>query len=142
MKLDDALAFARTNRWGVLATIRRDGRPQLSNIGYAVGDDGIVRISVTDGRAKTANVRRDRRAGLHVTSDDFFAYAVLDGQAELSDVAADPNDATVEELIELYRALQGEHPDWDEYRRAMVDDRRLVLRLRVSHAYGQLPGRR
>ena len=136
MDLDAALDFARRHHQGVLATLKGDGRPQLSNIAYVVGDDGILRISVTDGRAKTANLRRDPRASLHVTQDDFWAYVVLEAEVELTPVAADPDDATADELVEYYRAVRGEHPDWDEYRRAMVDDRRLVLRLRPTRAYG------
>jgi hypothetical protein len=76
---------------------------------------------------------------LHVTSENFYAYAVIEGSAELSPVAAEPGDATVDELIEYYRAVAGEHPDWDDYRRAMVADRRLVARIRPQHAYGMLP---
>ncbi len=124
---------------GVLITLKRDGRPQSSNISYLVGDDGLVRISVTDGRAKTGNMRRDPRVSLHVSADDFWSYVVLEGEVELSPVAAEPGDATVDELVEYYRALQGEHPDWDEYRAAMVRDERLVVRLRTTHAYG-MPG--
>ena len=134
------LAFVAENRWGVLATIKRDGRPQLSNIGYAVdADTGLVRISVTADRAKTRNLERDPRAGLHVASPDFWTWVVVEGTAELSPVAADPHDATVEELVAYYRGINGEHSDWDDYRAAMVRERRLVVRLRPEHAYGQLP---
>ena len=101
----------------------------------------MIRISVTDSRAKTANARRDPRVALHVTRDDFYAYAVIEGRAELTPVAADPDDATVDELIEQYRAMAGEHPDWDDFRRAMVADGRLVLRLHPERAYGMLPDR-
>ena len=80
------------------------------------GSDHSVRISVTEGRAKTKNLRRDPRASLHVTRDDFFAYVVLDGEAALSPVAQTVDDPVVEELVEMYRLAQGEHPDWDEYR--------------------------
>jgi PPOX class probable F420-dependent enzyme len=139
MELDRALDFARSRHQGVLVTLKQDGRPQLSNIAYVVGDDGVVSISVTDGRAKTANLRRDPRAALHVTRDDFYAYAVLEGDAELLPVAAAPDDATVDALVEYYRRVAGEHPDWDDYRRAMVADRRLLIRLRPAHAYGMLP---
>lgn len=139
MELATALDFLRARHQGVLTTIKSDSRPQLSNIAYAVGDDGIIRISVTDTRAKTRNLRRDPRASLYVTRDDFWAYAVVEGTAELTPVAAAPDDVTVEELVALYRQLQGEHPDWDDYRRAMVDDRRLVVRLRPERAYGMLP---
>jgi len=122
---------------GVLVTLRADGRPQLSNVNYAwYPDEQLIRISVTDDRAKTRNLRRDRRASFHVTSGDFWSYVVVDGHAELSEVAGDPHDAAVEELINLYRAVQGEHPDWDDYRAAMVRDRRLVVRVRAERAYG------
>ncbi len=120
---------------GVLVTLKRDGRPQLSNISYTLTDD-VIRISVTDGRAKTANLRRDPRASLHVTSDDFWSYVVAEGDAELTPAAADPADPTVDELVELYRSVQGEHEDWDDYRAAMVKDRRLVIRIPVRRIYG------
>ena len=139
MDLDAALSYARPIQRGVLATMKADGRPQLSNIMFAVGGDGIVRISVTATRAKTANIRRDPRVSLHVTAPDFWSYVVLEGDAELSPVAMGQQDPTVEELVALYRDLQGEHPDWDEYRATMVADARLVVRLRPSRAYGALP---
>jgi PPOX class probable F420-dependent enzyme len=129
------------HRWGVLATLKRDGRPQLSNVGYAYDRAaGVIRISVTADRAKTRNLQRDPRASLHVTSRDFWTWVVVEGTADLTPVAADPHDGTVEELITYYRGVTGEHDDWDEYRQAMVADRRLVVRLSVEHAYGQLPG--
>ena len=140
MELDAALDYVRPRSQGVLATLKRDGRPQLSNIAYAVRDDDTIWISVTDGRAKTANARRDPRVSLHVTAGDFWSYVVIEGDADLTPVASAPDDPTVDDLVEYYRALQGEHPDWDEYRAAMVDDRRLVLRIRPTHAYG-IPAR-
>ncbi|MGH9084078.1 MAG: PPOX class F420-dependent oxidoreductase [Acidimicrobiales bacterium] len=139
MELSAALDFARTHRRGVLVTLKRDGRPQLSNIAYALGSDGVVRISITEDRAKTKNLRRDPRASLHVTRDDFYAYVVLEGEAELSPVASAPDDATVDELVEQYKVIAGDHDDWDAFRAAMVADRRLVARLRPTHAYGMLP---
>ena len=139
MDLTKALAEAAQHRLGVLTTQKRDGRPQLSNITYVVGEDGLIRVSITDDRAKAKNLRRDPRASLYVGRQDGWAYLVLEGTAELTPVAASPDDATVEELIELYRLVQGEHPDWDDYRRAMVADRRLVLRLRAERAYGMWP---
>jgi PPOX class probable F420-dependent enzyme len=142
MELTDALAFARTQRGGTLVTIRRNGRPQLSNITYAIGDDDVVRISITEDRAKYANLRREPWAALHVTSDDRWAYVVLEGQVQLSDVAAQPDDAAVEELVRLYRSIAGEHPNWDDYRAAMVRDRRVVVRLGAGRAYGMLPAPR
>jgi PPOX class probable F420-dependent enzyme len=127
----------KSTRHGVLATLKKDGRPQLSNIMFAYDDDTrLIRISVTDSRAKTKNLRRDPRASLHVQSSDGWKYTVMEGIAELTPVAAAVDDATVEELIEVYRAVGGEHDDWDAYRRAMVDDGRLVVRLPVTRAYG------
>lgn len=140
MDLDAALAFTRDHRHGVLVTLKRDGRPQSSNIVYTVTDDGRVRVSVTADRAKTRNMARDPRVSLHVNADDFWSYVVLEADAELSPVASSPDDPTVDELIEMYRAIQGEHPDWDDYRKAMVADRRLVLTIRPVRAYGMLPG--
>jgi len=138
MQLADALSFVRDRRNGILITLKSDGRPQSSNIAYVVGDDDVIRISVTDGRAKTANIRRDPRVSLHVNRDDFWAYAVIEADVSMMPVAQSPDDDTVDALVEYYRALAGEHDDWDEYRRAMVADRRLLLELRPTHAYGML----
>lgn len=125
-------------RNGVLVALKKDGRPQLSNIIYAYyPDERLIRISITATRAKYHNLVRDGRASLYVTAPDFWSYAVAEGVAELSPIAADEHDDTVAELIEVYRAMLGEHPDWDDYRRAMVADRRVVLRLPIDHVYGQ-----
>ncbi len=134
----ERLAFLRANNLGHLVTLKRDGRPQISNINYHVNENGVIRISVTDGRAKVRNLRRDPRASLHVEADSGWRWLVAEGTAELSPVAQDRHDATVEELIDLYRAISGEHPDWDDYRRAMVEDGRLVLHITIEHTYGQL----
>jgi len=139
MDMDNAIAFAREGHDGIIVTQRANGRPHLSNISYAVDDDGVVRISTTAATAKAKNLARTPQASLYVGRKDFRAFVVLDGDVELSPVAAARDDATVEELIELFRAVQGEHPDWDDYRRAMVDDKRLVVRLRPTHAYGFAP---
>ncbi|MFW3170067.1 PPOX class F420-dependent oxidoreductase [Geodermatophilus sp. CPCC 206100] len=135
------LAFVAANHAGVLATLKRDGRPQLSNLFYAYDTDAdLVRISVTADRAKTRNLQADPRVTLHVASADFWTWVAVEGTAELTPVAADPHDATVEELVTYYRAVSGEHEDWDAYRAAMVADRRVVVRFRPEHAYGQLRG--
>jgi PPOX class probable F420-dependent enzyme len=138
MELTDALATARDNRESVLTTIRRNGRPQLSNVLHGVGDDGLIRISTTADRAKFKNLQREPWAALHVNAGSHWSYVVLEGDVTLSAVAADPNDAAVEELVELYRSLAGEHDDWDDYRAAMVSERRAVVRLRPTGAYGLL----
>ena len=133
------LAFAAVRSKGTLVTIRGDGRPQVSNVLYVLDGD-VVSMSVTDGRVKTRNLRSDPRACLHVTDESFWQYVVLVGVVELSPVAGAPDDSTVERLVDYYRRLSGEHPDWGEYRAAMVADRRLVAALRVTSAYGQLNG--
>jgi PPOX class probable F420-dependent enzyme len=137
MELATALDFARPRHNGVLVTQKRDGRPQLSNISYGVIDD-VIKISITANRAKYANLRRDPRASLYVTQDDFWGYVVFEGDASVSDVSTKPDDPGVDELIEVYRAVLGEHPDWDDYRRAMVADKRVVVRLRPTYAYGSV----
>ncbi len=139
MTMDPNLvALASARNIGALATIKRDGRPQLSTVAFTFdAAAATARISVVDGRAKVHNLRRDPRASLYVTSTDGWSYAVLEGTVELSPVAVAPDDETVEELVAVFRAIRGEdHPDWDEYRTAMVADHRLVARLRVERAYG------
>jgi PPOX class probable F420-dependent enzyme len=136
MELTDAMAAARNTRESVLTTIRRNGRPQLSNVLHAVGEDGLIRISTTADRAKFKNLEREPWAALHVNGENFWSYAVLEGEVTLSDVASEPGDAAVEELVELYRSVAGEHDNWDDYRAAMVAERRAVVRIRPTHAYG------
>jgi PPOX class probable F420-dependent enzyme len=138
---DKLLAVIAGNSLGVLATIKRDGRPQLSNVTYHFDPRSlVVEVSITEPRAKTRNLRRDQRASILVSSDDGWSYAVAEGNAILTPPAAEPNDDTVEALIALYRNVAGEHPDWDDYRRAMVTDRRVLLKLPISHVYGMPPG--
>lgn len=140
---DKLLALIADNSLGTLATLKRDGRPQLSLVAYHF-DPRVLSIeaSITEPRAKTRNMRRDPRASLMVSSEDGWSYAVAEGDAILSPCAAAPDDDTVESLITLYRNIAGEHPDWDEYRQAMVIERRVLLRLPVSHLYGMPPGMR
>lgn len=138
MELPLALEWARSRHSAVLITIRRDGRPQSSDIVYAV-NDGVIRISVTDDRAKTRNLRRDPRAIVHVTSPDSWSYVSFEGDVELSPVASVAGDETCHELAQLLRDVQGEeHSDWDEFNRAMVDDRRLAVRFTPTRATGQI----
>ena len=128
--------FTQRNR-GVLVTLKRDGRPQISNVAFSFEQaTQVIRISVTRSRAKTKNLRRDPRASFYVTKDDMSGYLVAEGEAELSTVAEDPNDDTVDELVSIYRAVSGEHPDWSEFRTAMVNEERLVIRLPISRTYG------
>ena len=137
---DDAFENLLTSiNHGVLVTVKSDGRPQLSNVSHHYDpSDRLLRVSITESRAKPRNLRRAPRASYHVTSANFYQWVVAEGTASLSAVAARPDDAAVEELIDLYRAISGEHPDWDEYRRAMVADARLVARVRIERFYGQV----
>ena len=129
----------RTHGHGTLVTLKRDGRPQLSVVVYTLDPDNrVIRVSTTNDRAKTRNLRRDPRASFYVSAPDGSGYSVAEGIATLSPVATDPRDATVEELIDVYRSIAGEHPDWDDYRRAMVADRRLVVRIQVERTYGSM----
>jgi len=138
MELHTAVDFARSNNHSVLTTIRGNGRPQLSNVLHHVYDDGGIRISITADRAKYKNLVREPWAALHVTREDFYAYVVLEGDVALTPVAAGPGDDSVEALVEYYRLALGEHPDWDDYRRAMVDDRRVLVTFTPTRAYGML----
>jgi PPOX class probable F420-dependent enzyme len=140
---DKLLAVITGNSLGILATIKRDGRPQLSNVTYHFDPRTLsIDVSVTEPRAKTRNLRRDPRASILVSSEDGWSYAVAEGDVVLSPPAAAPDDDTVESLFALYLKVAGEHPDWDEYRQAMVLDRRVLLRLPISHLYGMPPGKR
>jgi len=136
MDLATGLGYARATNRSTLTTLRSNGLPQLSNVLHAVDGAGVIRISTTADRAKYANLRRRPWAALKVDGESFWSYAVLEGPVELSAVAAATDDAAVEELVALYRSLSGEHDNWDDYRRAMVADRRVVVRLRPSRAYG------
>jgi PPOX class probable F420-dependent enzyme len=136
MDLERALAFAADHSKGVLITLRSDGRAQSSNIVYVM-DGPVARVSITDDRAKTRNMRRDPRVVLHVNSDDFWSYVALDGTAELSPVAKTPGDDVCRELAEVYEKAAGKpHPNWDEYFAAMIEDKRLVLRFTATSAAG------
>ena len=129
-----------TRELSVLATLKRDGRPQLSNVNHIFEPDTkTLRISITADRAKARNLARDPRVSLHVMSKDGWSWAVAEGRAELVGPAQHPDDDTVEALVDLYRAIRGEHPDWDEYRAAMVAESRIMVRVPVEHVYGQVP---
>ena len=170
----ELLALLAAGSRAALATVRRDGRPQLSTVDYTLapapptpdlapptpdltpptpdpapardpgtpvtGNRPVVRISTTAGRAKVANLRRDPRAVLYVAAPGGVAWVAADALATVTPAAAEPFDPVVEELVEVYRAIQGEHPDWADYRAAMVADRRLVIRLAVQRVYGWAGG--
>jgi len=123
---------------GVLATIKADGRPQLSPVTpYYDVEAGVIYVSITASRAKYANLRRDPRATLEVTGADGRAWATAEGTATLIGPGTDPNGPEVEALVDYYRSAAGEHPDWDEYRSVMVSDRRVLLSIQVERVYGE-----
>ncbi|MEE8601555.1 PPOX class F420-dependent oxidoreductase [Euzebya tangerina] len=140
MDLQTAIAWAEDRKHAVLITLRQDGRAQSSDI-YYVAQDGSMLISVTDSRAKTTNMRRDDRVVLHLTEPETWSYVSFDGTVELSPVTTDVGDDTNDRLVAYYRASAAkEHPNWDEYRQAMVDEGRLLVTFTPTSAVGQING--
>lgn len=124
-------------RLGVLGTIKSNGLPQLSPVTpYYDRDANVIYVSMTEGRAKTANLRRDPRAVLEVAGPDGWAWATAEGAVTLTGPGTDPHGPEVEALVGYYRSAAGEHPDWDEYRSVMVSDRRVLMALTVERVYG------
>jgi len=138
MELEIAIEFARAHQQSVLATVRANGRPQLSSVLHSIDADRSVRLSITADRAKYHNLRRTPWAALHISRDDFFAYVVVEGDVELSPVVTHQDDPVVDELLDHYRALRGPDLDWGVYRAAQVSERRVLVRLRPERAYGML----
>ncbi|WP_460603709.1 PPOX class F420-dependent oxidoreductase [Jatrophihabitans fulvus] len=137
----DPRALLAEARLGVLATIKADGLPQLSPVTpFYDRSAETLRVSMTEGRAKTRNLRRDPRASVEVTSADGRAWATAEGTVELVGPGDTPDHPAVEALVEYYRAAAGEHPDWDEYRATMVADERVLMTLTVQRVYGQSMG--
>ncbi|MDS1114988.1 PPOX class F420-dependent oxidoreductase [Gordonia westfalica] len=123
---------------GVLATIKSSGLPQLSPVtAFYDRDADKIYVSMTEGRAKTANLRRDPRAALEVTGPDRYTWATAEGDVTLIGPGTDPHGPEVEALVDYYRKAAGEHPDWDEYRSVMVSDRRVLMVLSVTRVYGE-----
>ncbi len=133
MDIIDALAFVARNNRTVLATRRRDAQLQMSPVNSGVIDGRVV-ISSRDGLAKVANLRRNPAAALLVFTDAFFGpWVQIDGQADIVD-----HPQALDLLDQVYRTIAGEHSDWAEYRRAMIADRRVVIRITPERASGQL----
>ena len=131
----DPHALLAASRLGVLATIKADGRPQLSPVmPFYDRPGGVIYVSMREGLAKTANLRRDPRATLEVTRSDGRAWATAEGTAMLTGPGATTDGPEVRALVDYYRLAAGEHPDWDEYRAAMVADQRLLIRVDVERA--------
>jgi PPOX class probable F420-dependent enzyme len=138
---DELLAFVRPRHQAILMTTRRDGRPQASPNTCGVDSEGRIVISTYPERAKAANIRRDPRVSVCVLSDDFGgAWVQVDGVAEVIDLPE-----SVEPLVEYFRVISGEHPDWDEYRQAMRDQGKSLIRVTIERwgpiATGGFPAR-
>jgi PPOX class probable F420-dependent enzyme len=137
----DPHALLAESRLGVLATIKSDGRPQLSPVmPYYDRQAAVIYVSMTAGTAKAANLRRDPRATLEVTRADGWAWATAEGTATLTGPGADPDGPEVQALVDYYRLAAGEHPDWSEYRSVMVSDRRVLMTMTVDNVYGAQVG--
>ena len=127
---EQLLEFLRSRHHAILMTIRKDGRPQSSPNTCGVDTEGRIVISTYPERAKAYNVRRDPRVSVCVLSDEFGgAWVQVDGVAEVLDL-----HEALEPLVEYFRVISGEHPDWDDYRAAMERDRRVLLRITVERA--------
>ena len=129
MDLDQARAFIREHHQGVLATFRSDGRPQMSPVSVGIDEDGRPMISTREQAYKTRNIRRDPRVSICVKADGSQEWIQIDGTAT---VISRPE--AMELLVEYYRSVAGEHPDWDDYRRAMEEQRRVILRIDIERA--------
>jgi PPOX class probable F420-dependent enzyme len=122
------LDFLRPRHHGLLATTRADGRPQLSPVTCGVDGEGRIMVSTYPERAKARNARRDDRASICILSDEWDGpYVQVDGRAEVLDMPE-----AVEALVEYYRRIAGEHPDWDEYREAMHRQNKSLLRIEIN----------
>ena len=125
---EELLEHLRPRHHGILITVRRDGRPQLSPVTMGLDDAGRVVVSTYPDRAKAHNLRRDPAASMLVLGDEFDdEWVQVDGTAEV----VDPPDA-VEPLVDYFRAISGEHPDWDEYRQAMRDQGKSLIRVTIE----------
>ena len=120
----------RVNHRAVLSTFRSDGLPQLSPVTVGVGDDGRVLISTRETAMKTKNLARDPRASLCVMNDGFFGdWVQAEGKAEIIHLPE-----AMDVLVDYYRRVSGEHPDWDDYRQAMVRDQRVIVAISLTRA--------
>ena len=136
MDLEQALEWAKEKNHAILITTRKDGRAQSSDISFTLKERKFC-ISATASRAKTRNLLRDNRAVLHITSPETWSYISFDGIVEVTAPAQEPNDDVNQELAEIYQRILGEeHPNWEEFQQAMINDGRLVLRFVPKSAVG------
>jgi len=130
MDLDHARDYIRDNHHAVLATMRADGRPQLSPVACGVDAEGFVVVSTRESAYKTKNLLRDPRVSLCVFPDGFFGeWVQVDGRAAVVRLPE-----ALDGLVDYYRGVAGEHPDWDDYRNAMVREHRVLVRIELERA--------
>jgi PPOX class probable F420-dependent enzyme len=128
MELSKAAEFARQSHRAVMHTYRRDGRPQLSPVTVGVNEAGQLIVSTRETSVKVRHLRRDPRVSLCVFTDRFYGdWIQVDGTAGLLSLPE-----AMEPLVEYYRSISGEHPDWDDYRAAMARDQRLLVQITVT----------
>ncbi|MEU6073360.1 PPOX class F420-dependent oxidoreductase [Micromonospora sp. NPDC047074] len=137
----ELIEFLRPRHRVVLMTSRADGRPQSSPVSAGVDGEGRLVISTYPERAKVANIRRDPRVSACVLSDDWNGpWVQVDGTAEVLDLPE-----ALEPLVDYFRSVSGEHPDWDEYRAAMVRQGKSLIRVTIAEwgpvATGGFPAR-
>jgi PPOX class probable F420-dependent enzyme len=122
--------FLRVHHHAVLATTRTDGRPQLSPVTAGVDDDGRILVSTRETAMKAKNLARDPRASLCVLNDGFFGeWMQAEGTAEIVHLPE-----AMDLLVDYYRRISGEHPDWNDYRDAMRRERRVMVRITITRA--------
>jgi len=137
LDLDEAREYIRANHHAILATMRRDGTPQMSPVGVAVDDDGRVIVSSRETAIKTKNVRRDPRAWVCVFPDSFWGGRFIQVEGRVTVVSL---PEAMEPLVDYYRKISGEHPDWNDYRAAMERDKRVLIRLDLTRAGPDIAG--
>ena len=130
MDIEGALEFIRSNHHGVIATARKDGKPALSPIACDVDDDGRVVVSTRETAMKVKHIARDPHVAICVLNPGFFGdWVQVEGTAEIVHLPE-----AMEGLVDYYRRVSGEHPDWDDYRAAMQRESRVLLRVTVSRS--------
>ncbi len=136
MDITSAIDWASQRSVGTLITIRRDSRPQSSDVAYWIKNGNIV-ISLTETRAKTRNIAADPRVVFHVSDPGQMSYVSFDGRADLSATTSELHDDTADALAEYFEAVSDKaHPDWNKYRQAMIDEQRLLATITIASAVG------
>jgi uncharacterized protein len=130
MNKTQAMDYIKRNHRAVLATMKKDGRPQMSNISYLLDDDGKIKISTTNDRFKAINIKRDGRVSLLVLGENFYEYIVVEGTGTVSE------EGQLADLRHLYERIAGKpHPNWEEYDQAMLNDHRVILSISIDKLY-------